>query len=321
MTEAGARKDFDPDTPERRSRSVPVGSPDGRTVAHPMTYRLVALDIDGTVLRSDRRVSARTREAVARARAAGVHVVLVTGRRYPAARRVADEVGPTLPLVLHNGALIIAGGEVLACTPLPRSVAVEAIRIGRAQAADPVVHAGRRGEGRLVVERVAPDNPLLTFYLERSQPDVVRVHDLVAALEHEVDDPLEVMFGGSCVALEALVPVLEAGLGDRARVERTLYPQRGVAIVDVVSPAVGKAMALAFLCGHFGLARAQTLAVGDNWNDRAMLEWAGLGMVMGNAEPGLRALGLPLLPTNDEDGVACAIERYILGGPDEAHKL
>jgi hypothetical protein len=276
-----------------------------------MTYRLVALDIDGTVLRSDRRVSARTRAAVAAARAGGVRVVLVTGRRYPAARLVADEVGPELPLVLHNGALIVAGGEILACTPLPRAVAVEAIRIGRAHGADPVVHAGQRGEGRLLVERVAPDNPLLSFYLERSHPDVTQVVDVAAALDHE-DDPLEVMFGGSCTALEALVPVLEAGLGARARVERTLYPRREVAIVDVVSPAVGKAAALAFLGRHFAIARAHTLAVGDNWNDRGMLEWAGLGLVMGNAEPGLRALGLPVLPTNDEDGAAVAIERYIL---------
>ena len=284
-----------------------------------MTYRLAALDIDGTVLRSDRRVSARTRAAIAAARAAGVQVVLVTGRRYPAARRVADEVGPELPLVLHNGALIVAANEVLAYTPLPRGVAVEAIRIGRAHGADPVVHAGRRGEGRLLVERVSPDNPLLTFYLERSQPDVVRVSDLVAALDLE-DDTLEVMFGGSCTTLEALVPLLELGLGDRARVERTLYPQRGVAIVDVIGPAVGKAAALAVLARHFGIARAQTLAVGDNWNDREMLEWAGLGLVMGNAVPGLQALGMPVLPTNDEDGVARAIEHYILGPAAEDHK-
>lgn len=277
-----------------------------------MIYRLVALDIDGTLLRSDRRVSARTRAAVAAAREAGVQVVLVTGRRYPAARRVAEEVGPGLPLVLHNGALIIAGGEVLACTPLPRGVAAQAIRIGRAHGADAVVHAGRRGEGRLLVERVSPDNPLLAFYLERSQPDVVQVADLVAALDLG-DDPLEVMFGGSCVSLEALLPPLEAGLGERARVERTFYPRQGVAIVDVISPAVGKAAALDLLGRRLGVARAEMLAVGDNWNDREMLEQAGLGLVMGNAEPGLRALGLPVLPTNDEDGAAVAIEAYVLG--------
>lgn len=277
-----------------------------------MTYRLAALDIDGTVLRSDRRVSARTREAVAAARARGVHVVLVTGRRLPAARRVADEVGPDLPLVLHNGALIVAGAEVLACTPLPRAVAAVAVRIGRVHGADAVLHAGQRGEGRLLVERVSDGNPLLGFYLERSQPDVVRVPDLLAALDGAAEEPLEVMFGGDCVALDALVAPLQAGLGDTARVERTLYPQRGVAIVDVMHPAVSKGAALERLGRHFGVARDEILAVGDNWNDRDMLERAGLGLVMGNADPLLRAMGLGVLPTNDEDGVAVALERYVL---------
>lgn len=277
-----------------------------------VSYRLAALDIDGTLLRSDRRVSSRVRAAVAAARARGVHVVLVTGRRYPAARRVADEVGPELPLVLHNGALIIMDGRVLECTPLPRAAALAAVRIGRAHAADAVVHAGQRGEGRLVVESISSDNPLLGFYLARSDPDVQRVADLIAYIEH-AEEPLEVMFGGGCEALEALVVPLEAQLGGRARVERTLYPERGVAIVDVIHPAVSKAVALRRLCEHFGVAPAATLAVGDNWNDRDMLERAGLGLVMGNAEPGLRALGLPVLPTNDEDGAAVALESYILG--------
>lgn len=276
-----------------------------------MPYRLAALDIDGTVLRSDRKVSPRTRAAVAEARARGVHVVLVTGRRLPAARRVADEVGPDLPLVLHNGALIVVDGRVVACTPLPRATAARAIRCGRAWGADAVVHAGQRGEGHLWIEQVAPDNPLLRFYLERSAPDVTRVPDLLEALRD--DDPLEVMFGGDCARLEALAPILAGDLGGDARVERTLYPAQGVAILDVVHPEVGKASSLARLADHWGVARSETLAVGDNWNDLEMLEWAGQGLVMGNAVASLRDRGLPVLPRHDDDGAAIAIERYILG--------
>ncbi len=275
-----------------------------------MSFGLVALDIDGTVLRSDRRVSARTRTAVAAARARGVQVVLVTGRRLPAARRVADEVGPDLPLVLHNGALMVLGGEVLGCTPLPKGVAARAIRFGRRHAADAVVHAGQRGEGRLLIEAISPDNPLLDHYLERSNTDVTRVPDLVEAMG---DDPLEVMFGGGCQALEALAPLLAVELASEARIERTLYPGRGVAILDVIHPGASKGIALARLCAHFGVPREQALAVGDNWNDLEMLEWAGRGLVMGNAAEGLRMRGLEVLPTHDEDGVAVAIERYILG--------
>jgi hypothetical protein len=281
-----------------------------------MPYRLAALDIDGTVLRSDRRVSPRTRVAVAAARAQGVQVVLVTGRRLPAARRVADEVGPDLPLVLHNGGLIVVGGQVVSCTPLPLEVARRAVRLGRAQGADAVVHAGQRGEGRLLIEAISPDNPLLGFYLERSSPDVVAVADLLEALR---EDPLEVMFGGDCSQLEALAPRLAAELGDDARVERTLYPQRGVAILDVIHPRISKAVALARLADGWSVAREEVLAVGDNWNDIEMLEWAGRGLVMGNAEAGLRSRGLPVLPTQDEDGAAVAIEHYILGSLPVPH--
>jgi len=77
---------------------------------------------------------------------------------------------------------------------------------------------------------------------------------------------------------------------------------------------VGKAEALAFLQERFGVAAAETLAIGDNWNDQEMLSGAGLGLVMGNADPEMLALGLPVLPTNDEDGVAHAIELHVLAG-------
>jgi hypothetical protein len=91
-----------------------------------------------------------------------------------------------------------------------------------------------------------------------------------------------------------------------------VYPATGFALVDVLDPSVGKAEALAFLQARWGITARETLAIGDNWNDRAMLEGAGRGLLMGNAPSELLALGLPLLPTNDEDGVAHAIESHVL---------
>ena len=114
--------------------------------------RLVALDIDGTLLRSDRTLSPRTREAIAKARAIGVRVVLVTGRRHPSARRVADQVGDALPLVVHNGALVFEDGSLIRSRPLARDVAARAILAGRALGLEPIVHCGGRGEGLLLVE-------------------------------------------------------------------------------------------------------------------------------------------------------------------------
>lgn len=278
------------------------------------SYRLLALDIDGTLLRTDKSLSPRTRRAVDAARERGVHVVLVTGRRHPSARKVAEDLGGDVPLVLHNGALILEvdareGTSILRCRPLPRALALETVEIGRRHGADPVVHCGQKGEGRLLVHDGPYSSTLLAYYLDRSHPDVTAC----VAFEHALtEDPLQVMFGGRMEDMASLLPELQALLGDRVNIERTVYPAQGVGLLDILERSVGKAEALAFLQERWRVSPAETLAIGDNWNDREMLERAGLGLVMGNAEPGMRALGLPVLPSSDEDGVAVAIEKFIL---------
>jgi hypothetical protein len=274
--------------------------------------RLIALDIDGTLLRSDKTLSERTLGALAAALEHGVRLVLVTGRRYPSARRVAQQIGERVPLVLHNGALVVENGEVLRCRPLARETARRAILIGRANAAEPVLHCGARGEGLLLVDAAASRSGLVGYYLERSGSDVRAVADLTAELGTE--DPLQVMFGGRRDEMADLLAALGAGLGAHARIERTVYPASDLVLLDVIDPGVGKAEALAFLQARWQICPAATLAIGDNWNDREMVAAAGLGFVMGNADPELLSLGLPVLPSNDEDGVAKAIEEHVLAG-------
>ena len=161
-----------------------------------------------------------------------------------------------------------------------------------------------------MVEGVEPSNTLLVYYLDRSHPDVLSVPRLDDAL---AEDPIQVMFGGALDAMNALRARLLEALGDRVRIDRTVYPASGVQVLDVLRPDVGKAEALAFLQRRWGVGAEETLAIGDNWNDQEMLAAAGLGLVMGNADPELLRLGFGVLPTNDEDGVAIAVEREILG--------
>jgi Cof subfamily protein (haloacid dehalogenase superfamily) len=270
--------------------------------------RLLVLDIDGTLLTSEKKITPRTRAAVAGARAKGVRLVLATGRRYPSTRPVAEDLGGEVSLVLHNGALVIENGEVLRCRPLARSVAAACVRLARDLGLDPVVHCGQQGQGLLMVEARARPAGLVAHYLERSRPEVREVAD--ASLLDE--DPMQVMLGGSPETMRAVRPALDRTVAGVARIERTTYPRTGVEILDVLHPDVGKATGVAFLQERFGLTAAETLAIGDNSNDHEMLERAGMGFVMGGADPELLGVGLPVLPSSDEDGVAVAIESHVL---------
>jgi hydroxymethylpyrimidine pyrophosphatase-like HAD family hydrolase len=254
-------------------------------------------------------VSPRVRAAIAAARERGVRVALVTGRRPPAARRVTQELGGAFGLVLYNGALVMDAARVLACRPLPLAAARLAIAAGLAAGIDPVAHVGQTGEGRLWVEGWHASGTMRLYALEKAHPDVHVVESLARELSEE---PLQVMFGDRYEPTLRFEAELLQRLPGRIAIARTAYASQDVAFLDVLHPEVSKAHGLQALCDAWGLAVSDVLAVGDNWNDREMLLGAGRGVVMGNADPGLQALGLPCAPTNDEDGAAWAIERFLL---------
>ena len=274
--------------------------------------RVLALDIDGTLLNSRREISPRNHAAIAAAGEAGVRIALVTGRRYPAAKRIADLLPGRPTLVLHNGGLVIEESVAIRVRPLARPSAIAVLSFAKSVGADPVVHFGQAGEGLLYVENASPSHTLLAYYLSRSHPDVRVVENLEAAVGASDADPLQVMFGGSMREMSELAGAIEAR-GFEVKALRTVYPKDDLSLIDIVAPTVDKSEALAFLCARWGVAIGEVLAIGDNWNDRQMLLAAGKGCVMGNADPELRALGLEVLPGNDEDGVAYAVERFVLG--------
>ena len=189
---------------------------------------------------------ARWRRSAA-ARRRGVRVVLVTGRRYPAARRVAEELGRDLDLVLHNGALIVENGEVLRCLPLDRAAGRCArSRVGRAcarrsrGALRPRRRGAAHGRGHRALEHAAR----ATTSTGRT-PTCARWPRLDDALD---EDPIQVMFGGGHRGDGARCARASTRRSGRAaRIERTIYPASGVLILDVLRPGVGKAEALAFL--------------------------------------------------------------------------
>lgn len=284
-----------------------------------MAIKLLALDLDGTLLTSSGDISRANRQAIEEVRRRGVHVVLATGRRFRDARPVALElVLGDDPIIAHNGALTkhARTAATVAARLLPLEAARAVLRIGRACGADAMVSDDPHGAGLLVYERRSEGNKELARYIEWSrrvvgtESEVLAVASLVDYLDH---DPVHIAFAGGCATMDDLGRMLAAELNGRVRIVRTFYTKKDFALLDIISPEASKGAGLAAVAAEYGVAREEVMAIGDNFNDLEMLEFAGTGVVMGNAEAELRR-DERFHPTasNDEDGVALAIERFIL---------
>ncbi len=274
-------------------------------------YRMLAVDLDGTLLGPDSKLTPRTRAAMDCAiQAYGVAVVIATGRRFHSARPIAQDAGLTTPIVTHNGALVkdIATAAVCHYQPLDLDVARELLAFGKAFGADTIALDDPEGDGRILTDGVSERNASLRYYLEINRRYVQEVDDLRLSVAAPVT---QVMFCGPCAPMQELAQALERDLAAEARLLMTTYPHNDMTILDLMHPACSKATGIAHVAAQLGIAPEEILAVGDNYNDLDMLRYAGRGILMGNAEPELKAMGFELTAPNTEDGVARVIETYI----------
>jgi Cof subfamily protein (haloacid dehalogenase superfamily) len=277
-----------------------------------MGIKLLAVDVDGTLLTSEQTISPATRQAIDEIRRRGILLVLVTGRRFALARPIALELGLTTPLITHSGALIkdVHTSDVIAVDLLRADLARRVIECARRSDVDIVCCDDPWGMGTTVIDRISAENVSLRRYLERL-PDVITVTpDLLSYVDHDI---INLMTIDRPPVMEEFARTLQTTFGSQVKVLKTVYPERGMTVVDVLSPTCSKARALERVVRGYGFSPAEVMAVGDNQNDLDMLEYAGVSVVMGNAEPGLKTLGYPPTRSNDEDGLAEAIDRFLLG--------
>lgn len=273
--------------------------------------RLIALDIDGTILDSEGRIPEANRDAIARAIDAGVEVALATGRRYDFARPIFEKLPSPLTLILSNGAIVkTRDGQTVMRSLLPREVARSVLAKVPDHRASAAVVFDRIREGQVVFEAIDWDHPRHHRFFAVNRPFLSEVAPLEECL---TEDPIQVMFSGGCVEMRALFDRLRF-VSEGFSVALTEYEHRDFSMVDVVTEGCSKGSALRAWSEHRGLARAEVMAMGDNLNDLQMLEFAGTPVVMGNALAELKARGWPVSGRNDESGVAQAIDRYVLNG-------
>lgn len=297
--------------------------------------RLLALDIDGTLLDSSGQLPDANRLAIARAIERGVEVALATGRRFDFARPVFEQLPSPLTLILSNGAVVKRrDGETLMKRLLPREVAREVLAAVPQHRHEAAVTFDRPGAAQIVYQSIDWDHPRHSRFFAANRPYLAEVDPLEDCL---TEDPVQVMFTGTCAdmrdlftRLRASASIDTAGNGGscgtvkraaivespdhRYSVALTEYEFRDFSLVDILQAGCSKGTALADWARERGYTRDEVMAVGDNLNDLEMLEFAGCPVVMGNGIPDLRDRGWSLTATNDEAGVARAVETFILRG-------
>jgi len=276
-----------------------------------MAVRLIALDIDGTLLDSRWRLSDANREAIQEATRRGIEVALVTGRRYDFALPVAQDLGCPITMIVNNGGLIRShDGQTRSKRLLSVDTARSVLELGRPWRQGAAVIFDRPRENQLILERLDRDDSIRYAYYSRNLDFIGIVAPIESCLTEE---PLQVMFSGSVAEMAAIEQLLLGSpLAPELKLASTKYASKDFAMLDVLPPGCTKGSALAEWAALQGLQREEILAVGDNHNDLEMLEFAGIPVVMQNCVPELKAYGWHQTHSNDESGVAAAIERFAL---------
>jgi Cof subfamily protein (haloacid dehalogenase superfamily) len=281
---------------------------------------MIVVDIDGTLLPSvGAAVSERNCRALAEAQAAGLEIVIATGRRQAYATPLLDPAGlrPETVFITSNGTVTrTLGGERIDRFFLPVETA-RALCPALRPFGTTVFTFDREGEGELVVESLEQVHRRIALWVEANRPWIREVRPLERAFDAG-DAPVQGMVCGTVAAMrEAEDWLTRSEYAPVIEVHRTEYPARDLTILDILPPGCSKGVALRRLAERRGVAREEILAIGDNWNDLEMLEYAGHAVVMSNGAPDLvqlaRQRGWELAPGNDEDGVARVIESVLAG--------
>jgi Cof subfamily protein (haloacid dehalogenase superfamily) len=276
-----------------------------------MPVRLIALDVDGTLLDSRWQLPEANRAAIAEATRRGIEVALVTGRRYDFAMPVATMLRCPVTMIVNNGALIrTSDGETRLRHLLTQGTALDVLQRTQPWRDGSAVIFDRPCENQLMLESLDPDDSLRYAYYSRNLQYIGFAKPLETCL---TENPIQVMFSGRVAAMREAEAVLrEESFAAKYALAVTLYEAKDFAMIDVIHPTVSKGFALAEWAAVRGFARDEVMAVGDNHNDLEMLTFAGIPVVMGNGVPELKNFGWHETLSNDESGVAAAIERFAL---------
>ncbi|NPV91647.1 MAG: HAD family phosphatase [Firmicutes bacterium] len=262
-------------------------------------YRLVAIDLDDTLLGDDLKISGRAKQAIRRSREKGIHVTLATGRMLRSVLPYAEELDLNLPLITYQGALVKNSrtGEVLYHRPVPGEFVGPVADIIRSYG----YHLQMYNYDELCMERFTPEG---ADYARLAGVGVTLVEDLRFACPQ----PTKVLVVNYQEwRLDELARVLGDRFGDSLYVTKS-KPH----YLEILHPEATKGKALKVVADYFGVPRESVVAIGDSFNDLDMIQYAGLGVVMGNAREEIKRYADYVTRGNNDDGVAEVLEQWVL---------
>jgi len=275
-----------------------------------MPIRLLAVDIDGTLLNPQFQIAGPDLDALCRAHDEGVEIVIVTGRRHTFALPIVQQLGFDLWVISSNGVITRSlTGETFHRDLLPVETCRKLCVAMREFRGNAVLTFDTESKGAIVLERMDELTASIQRWLEKNMQYI----DFVIPIEDSLTtDPVQAMFCGPIPRMhEALDSLATSGLKGEITVLRTEYPLRDLSIVDVLNRGCSKGHALERWARHRAIPREQVMAIGDNFNDVEMLAFAGVPFIMGNACEELRRNGWSVTLANDQCGVASAIEQVL----------
>lgn len=266
-------------------------------------YKLVALDLDDTLLGKDLKVAKATREVLSEVMNRGVHVTLATGRMFRSSLPFARELHINGPLITYQGALVkhSGSGEVLYHRPVPLELALDVIRRVKKYG----YHINIYVDDFLYVARDTEEG---RRYAALSRIPLEVVGDLERFLTAKKQDPTKVLVVSQEHLLDELAAELKPVYGESLHITKS-KPH----FLEFSHPSATKGHALKAVAGYFGVSREEVMAVGDSYNDLEMIAWAGLGVVMGNAREEIKARADYVTLSNEEDGVGHVLRKFVLG--------
>jgi Cof subfamily protein (haloacid dehalogenase superfamily) len=272
-----------------------------------MNYRLLAVDLDGTLLSDQETISDKNLNSLKKADKKGVQVVITTGRSYNSAHRYIHALGMAHPTITYNGAVITKETEVMKRVALNNRIIGDLIKLLKDMSYPPIIYLPDNKKYYETFGRYSED--FLSFS-KGFENDLVKVDNLAARTWEDVIR-ISVVTGKHDVTL--LHAELKHRFGRDIRTVDTYFPAWNFWLFEILHTQCSKSKGLEYLCEEYGISQQEVIAVGDNNNDIDMINWAGLGCAMKN---GLDAVIMEAdyvtEKTNNEDGVAEVIERFIL---------